>query len=115
MEVGVVPFHQPCAGRVVSTVSVPAFAGLIEMLPFLLETLQSPKPPEASDDEDPDPQAARVRVSASALARANGRLRCMKGPLFPARGEDKRYSWSRFAVRACRVKDIGVTIARRVQ
>jgi hypothetical protein len=85
IEDGVVPFHQPPAGRVVSTVNVPDLAGLREMLPFLPVTLQSPKPPEAEDDdeeEELEPQAANDSVIASAAARASGRLRCMTSLFF---------------------------------
>jgi hypothetical protein len=109
---GVVPFHQPCAGSVVSTVSVPDWAGLMEMLFFLLVTLQSPKlPPEDLLDEEPDddPHAATGSVSARAAVRASVRLRCIES----LSGSEKRSEeclGSRLAARACRVKDIGVTI-----
>src|SRR3954453_14932910 len=91
IEDGVVPFHQPPAGSVVSTVNVPDLAGLREMLPFFPVTLQSPNPPEELEPEpepDEDPQAARDSVSASAAVRASGRLRCMKCLFFPR--DDKK-------------------------
>ena len=102
------PFHQPWAGSVVSTVNVPAVTGLIEMLPLLLVTLQSPKLTEPDDDpvdddpvdddpldddpldddppDDPpdDPQAARVSANAPAAATTSDRLTCMQCPTFSA-------------------------------
>ena len=75
----------------VSTVSVPFLAGLIERLPFLLVTLQSPKLalPELEDEES-EPQAAIVNVIARAAASPRDRLKCMGKGLFPrgARGAE---------------------------
>jgi hypothetical protein len=73
---------------VVSTVSVPDWAGLIEMLFFLLVILQSPKLPEPPDEEDeeddPEPQAASDRARLREAARASGRFRCMDALYFSA-------------------------------
>jgi hypothetical protein len=105
IDEGVVPFHHPCAGRVVSTVNVPGLAGFSEMVPGLLVTLQSPKLPPPPDAElelpavEPDPpaveldppaaeppepelQAATVSASASVAVRTGGRLRFMDGLVF---------------------------------
>src|ERR1700712_6133349 len=107
IEDGVVPFHQPWEGRVVSTVSVPAVAGLILMLPFLLVTLQSPKPPEDLEEEL-EPQAAKESVSTSADVKASVRLRCMKSLSLGGWKPRRRVPVSRLAVSDRRVKDIGV-------
>ena len=60
------PFHQPWAGSVVSTVRVPAVTGLIEMLFRLLVILQFPK--LASDADAPVP----ARFAAGARRRRTG-------------------------------------------
>jgi hypothetical protein len=83
---GVVPFHHPWAGRVVSTVSVPELAGVIEMLPFLLVTLQSPKPPPPEADpplgEEPELHAATLSASATVVVRTRERFSFMDGLVF---------------------------------
>ena len=81
---GVVPFHQPWAGSVVSTVSVPAFTGVIEMLLGLLVMSQFPifvapvlLPSVAVVDEFEEPQAARAVAATTALISPRERLRRM--------------------------------------
>ncbi len=81
-----VPFHQPGAGSVVSTVSVPAVTGVSEMLLGLLVMSQfpifvAPAPAPASvavEDESEEPQAARVvAATTTALISPRERLRRM--------------------------------------
>ena len=79
-----VPFHQPGAGSVVSTVSVPALTGVIEMLLGLLVMSQFPifvapvlPPSEADEDEFEEPQAASVAAAATALINPRERLKRM--------------------------------------
>src|SRR3954452_5697809 len=86
MDSGVVPFHHPWAGSVVSTVSVPDFTGVMLMELGLLVMSQLPifvLPPEEAvdDDESDDPHAARAAVMATALINPRVRFRSMRGVL----------------------------------
>src|SRR5690349_15448112 len=79
MDCGVVPFHQPWAGSVVSTVRVPDFTGVILMLFGLLVMSQLPilvAPPleDAVVDEPDEPHAARATVRTAALPTLRIRL-----------------------------------------
>ncbi|MEJ7744460.1 MAG: hypothetical protein WKF73_19130 [Nocardioidaceae bacterium] len=68
--------------------SVPAVAGVSEMLFALLVTSQSPKSPDpplpvVEEEELLEPQAARPTVKASALVSPRVRLRCMWNIVLP--------------------------------
>src|SRR5215212_5706538 len=82
MDPGVVPFHQPGAGSVVCTVSVPDLTGLMSMLPRSLVMSQLPIwafPEElVVVDESEPPQAASVPAMARALIRPMVRLSSME-------------------------------------
>src|SRR4029079_4436205 len=87
IDSGVVPFHQPGAGSVVSTVSVPLTAGVILIELGLLVMSQfpifvaPPAPVAVDDDESEEPHAAKVAVMATALISPMVRLRSMRGVL----------------------------------
>src|SRR3954454_15015380 len=98
MDSGVVPFHQPGAGSVVSTVRVPALTGVIEMLFGLLVMLQSPifvapplAPASVAVEESDEPHAAMVTARAAALIRPSERLRRMVRSSF--HGSRGRVAW----------------------
>src|SRR4051812_8791940 len=82
MDSGVVPFHQPGAGSVVCTVSVPDLTGVMLMLFALLVMSQLPIwgfPEElVLVDESDDPQALTAAVMANALIRPMVRLSSME-------------------------------------
>src|SRR3954466_12142973 len=92
MDSGVVPFHQPGAGSVVSTVRVPAFTGVILMLFGLLVMSQLPilvapplPPSVAVALESEDPHAATREAAAMALISPRERLRRMRMGSFRVR------------------------------
>ena len=86
------PFHQPWAGSVVSTVSVPDFTGVSEMLFGLLVMSQFPilvapaLPPPVAVDEFEEPQAASVAASDGCTDQPEGTLEAHVGEFLPTYG-----------------------------